>query len=73
MSVIVPTICKYFFTRIKQIRGYSFFWDKKNSKSAGLAKKTCNFIRTGHEKEYEIIKEEGNEKDEEENIYITKK
>ena len=28
MSVIVPTICKYFFTRIKQIRGYSFFWDK---------------------------------------------
>ena len=73
MSVIVPTICKYFFTRIKQIRGYSFFWDKKNSKSAGLAEKTCNFIRTGHEKEYEIIKEEGNEKDEEENIYITKK
>ena len=73
MSVIVPTICKYFFTRIKQINEYSFLWDKKNSKSAGLAKKTCNFIRTGHEKEYEIIKEEGNEKDEEENIYITKK
>ena len=45
MSVIVPTICKYFFTRIKQIRGYSFFWDKKNSKSAGLAEKTCNFIK----------------------------
>ena len=70
MSVIVPTICKYFFTRIKQIRGYSFFWDKKNSKSAGLAEKTCNFIRTGHEKKYKI-EEEDNEK--EGNICITKK
>ena len=70
MSVIVPTICKYFFTRIKEIKGYSFCWDKENSKSAGLAKKTCNFIRTGHEEEYEI-KEEDNE--EEGYICITKK
>ena len=70
MSVIVPTICKYFFTRIKEIKGYSFSWDKENSKSAGLAKKTCNFIRTGHEKEYEI--EEEDYKDEE-RISITKK
>ena len=70
MSVIVPTICKYFFTRIKEIKGYSFSWDKENSKSAGLAKKTCNFIRTGHEEEYEI-KEEDNE--EEGYICITKK
>lgn len=70
MSVIVPTICKYFFTRIKEIKGYSICWDKENSKSAGLAKKTCNFIRTGHEKEYEI-EEEDNE--EEGNICITKK
>jgi len=70
MSVIVPTICKYFFTRIKEIRRYSIRWDKKNSKSAGLAKRTCNFIRTGHEKEYEI--EEEDYKDEE-RISITKK
>ena len=72
MSVIVPTICKYFFTRIKQIRGYSFFWDKKNSKSAGLAEKTCNFISTGHEKEYEI-KEEDYKDEGKEEICITKK
>ena len=80
MSVIIPTICKYFFTRIKKIKVYSFSWDKENSKSAGLAKKTCNFIRTGHEKEYEIeeyeikkyeIEEEDNEK--KEYICITKK
>ena len=76
MSVIVPTICKYFFTRIKEIRGYSFCWDKENSKSAGLAEKTCNFIRTGHEEEYEIKEEDY--KDEEgicieEEIRITKK
>ena len=70
MSVIVPTICKYFFTRIKEIKGYSICWDKKNSKSAGLAKKTCNFIRTGHKKEYKI-KEENYE--DEERICITKK
>ena len=70
MSVIVPTICKYFFTRIKEIKEYCICWDKKNSKSAGLAKKTCNFIRTGHEEEYEI-KEEDNE--EEGYICITKK
>ena len=76
MSVIVPTICKYFFTRIKEIKGYSISWDKENSKSAGLAKKTCNFIRTEHEEEYEI-KEEDYEDEEgiciEEGIYITKK
>ena len=76
MSVIVPTICKYFFTRIKEIKGYKFCWDKENSKSAGLAKKTCNFIRTGHEEEYEI-KEEDYEDEEgiciEEEIRITKK
>ena len=76
MSVIVPTICKYFFTRIKEIKGYSISWDKENSKSAGLAKKTCNFIRTGHEEEYEI-KEEDYEDEEgiciEEEIRITKK
>ena len=72
MSVIVPTICKYFFTRIKQINEYSFLWDKKNSKSAGLAKKTCNFIRTGHEKEYEI-KEEDYKDEGKEEICITKK
>ena len=76
MSVIVPTICKYFFTRIKEIKGYSFCWDKENSKSAGLAKKTCNFIRTRHEEEYEIKEEDY--KDEEgicieEEIRITKK
>ena len=70
MSVIVPTICKYFFTRIKEIRRYSIRWDKKNSKSAGLAKRTCNFIRTGHEKEYEIEKEDYKD---EERISITKK
>ena len=70
MSVIVPTICKYFFTRIKEIKGYSISWDKENSKSAGLAKKTCNFIRTGHEKEYEIEKEDYKD---EERISITKK
>ena len=72
MSVIVPTICKYFFTRIKEIRGYSIRWDKKNSKSAGLAKKTCNFIRTGHEKEYKIKKKDYKEVGEE-GICITKK
>ena len=76
MSIIVPTICKYFFTRIKEIGGYSFSWDKGNSKSAGLAKKTCNFIRTEHEEEYEI-KEEDYEDEEgiciEEEIRITKK
>ena len=71
MSVIIPTICKYFFTRIKEIRGYSFCWDKENSKSAGLAEKTCNFIRTGHEEEYEIEKKDY--KEEEEEICITKK
>ena len=76
MSVIVPTICKYFFTRIKEIKGYKFCWDKENSKSAGLAEKTCNFIRTGHEEEYEIKEEDY--KDEEgicieEEIRITKK
>ena len=76
MSVIVPTICKYFFTRIKEIKGYKFCWDKENSKSAGLAKKTCNFIRTRHEEEYEIKEEDY--KDEEgicieEEIRITKK
>ena len=76
MSVIVPTICKYFFTRIKEIRGYSFFCFLENSKSAGLAEKTCNFIRTGHEEEYEIKEEDY--KDEEgicieEEIRITKK
>ena len=75
MSIIVPTICKYFFTRIKEIGGYYIRWDKGNSKSAGLAKKTCNFIRTKHEEEYEIkeedYKEEGEE--DEEGIYITKK
>ena len=49
MSVIVPTICKYFFTRIKEIKGYSICWDKKNSKSAGLAKK----------KDYKEVGEEG--------------
>ena len=70
MSVIIPTICKYFFTRIKKIKVYSFSWDKENSKSAGLAKKTCNFIRTGHKKEYKI-KEENYE--DEERICITKK
>ena len=70
MSVIVPTICKYFFTRIKEIKGYSISWDKENSKSAGLAKKTCNFIRTGHEKEYEIEKEDYKDA---ERISITKK
>ena len=70
MSVIVPTICKYFFTRIKEIRRYSIRWDKKNSKSAGLAKRTCNFIRTGHEKEYEIKEEDYKD---EERISITKK
>lgn len=70
MSVIVPTICKYFFTRIKKIRGYSFFWDKENSKSAGLIKKTCNFIRTRHEEEYEI---EMKYYYDEEEICITKK
>ena len=75
MSIIVPTICKYFFTRIKEIGGYSFSWDKENSKSAGLAKKTCNFIRTGHEKKYEIEEEDYKEKGEEgeEGICITKK
>ena len=72
MSVIVPTICKYFFTRIKEIKGYSICWDKKNSKSAGLAKKTCNFIRTGHEKEYKIKKKDYKEVGEE-GICITKK
>ena len=72
MSVIVPTICKYFFTRIKEIKGYSFSWDKENSKSAGLAEKTCNFIRTGHEEEYEIEKKDYKEEGEEE-ICITKK
>lgn len=70
MSVIVPTICKYFFTRIKEIKGYSICWDKENSKSVGLAKKTCIFIRTGHEKEYEIEEEDYKE---EERISITKK
>lgn len=70
MSVIVPTICKYFFTRIKEIKGYSISWDKENSKSAGLAKKTCNFIRTGHEEEYEIKKEDNEKKG---YICITKK
>ena len=70
MSVIVHTICKYFFTRIKEIKGYKFCWDKKNSKSAGLAKKTCNFIRTGHEEEYEIKEEDYENK---EGIFITKK
>ena len=75
MSIIVPTICNYFFTRIKEIGGYSFSWDKENSKSAGLAKKTCNFIRTGHEKKYEIEEEDYKEKGEEgeEGICITKK
>ena len=70
MSVIVPTICKYFFTRIKEIKGYSFSWDKENSKSAGLAKKTCNFIRTGHEEEYKI---ENKYYEDEDEIWITKK
>lgn len=70
MSVIVPTICKYFFTRIKEIKGYSISWDKENSKSAGLAKKTCNFIGTGHEKEYEIKEEDYKDA---ERISITKK
>ena len=70
MSVIVPTICKYFFTRIKEIKGYKFCWDKKNSKSAGLAKKTCNFICTGHEKEYKIKENDYKEVGE---ICITKK
>ena len=70
MSVIVPTICKYFFTRIKEIKGYYIRWDKDNSKSAGLAKKTCNFIRTGHEEEYEIKEEDNEEKG---YICITKK
>ena len=72
MSVIVPTICKYFFTRIKEIKEYCICWDKKNSKSAGLAKKTCNFIRTGHEKEYKIKKKDYKEVGEE-GICITKK
>ena len=72
MSIIVPTICKYFFTRIKEIKEYCICWDKKNSKSAGLAKKTCNFIRTGHEEEYEI-KEEDNKEEGKEKICITKK
>ena len=74
MSVIVPTICKYFFTnfftRIKEIKGYKFCWVKDNSKSGNLAKKTCNFIRTGHKKEYEIIKWQIVKVDE---IWITKK
>ena len=72
MSVIVPTICKYFFTRIKEIGGYYIRWDKENSKSAGLAKKTCNFIRTGHEKKYEIEEEDYKDEGKEE-ICITKK
>ena len=72
MSIIVPTICKYFFTRIKEIGGYYIRWDKENSKSAGLAKKTCNFIRTGHEKKYEIEEEDYKEVGEE-GICITKK
>ena len=70
MSVIVPTICKYFFTRIKEIKGYKFCWVKDNSKSGNLAKKTCNFIRTGHKKESEIIKWQIVKVDE---IWITKK
>ena len=75
MSIIVPTICKYFFTRIKEIGGYYIRWDKENSKSAGLAKKTCNFIRTGHEEEYEIKEEDYKEEVEEgeEGIKIKKK
>ena len=54
MSVIVPTIGKYFFTRIKKIRGYSFFCDKENSKSAGLAKKHVILFVLGMKKNMKL-------------------